>query len=110
MQVISGLIGRKKLHLEAPTADRLELEIKTFIEWFNAASTTDPVLKAAIAHFWFVTIHPLKMATVESPARLAICRLRAPMKRKIVFTECPRKLKRNEKSTTTHLRELSGAT
>lgn len=60
MQVVSGPIGREKIHFEAPTADRLESEMKRFTEWYNAPSKTDPVLKAAIAHFWFVTIHPFE--------------------------------------------------
>jgi len=60
MQVISGPIGREKVHFVAPTANRLESEMRTFIQWFNATSKTDAVLKAAIAHFWFVTIHPFE--------------------------------------------------
>ena len=60
MQVVSGPIGREKVHFEAPEARRLEVEMARFIKWFNAPSATDPVLKAAIAHFWFVTIHPFE--------------------------------------------------
>ena len=60
MQVVSGPIGREKVHFEAPEARRLEAEMARFIKWFNAPSATDPVLKAAIAHFWFVTIHPFE--------------------------------------------------
>jgi len=58
MQVVSGAIGKEKVHFEAPLAERLPLEMKTFLKWFNASLTTDAVLKAAIAHLWFVTIHP----------------------------------------------------
>jgi Fic family protein len=58
MQVVSGPVGRERVHFEAPTADRLEQEMQRFLEWFNAASSTEPVLKAALAHLWFVTIHP----------------------------------------------------
>lgn len=58
MQVVSGAIGREKVHYEAPEAGRINVEMSTFLEWFNKTSTMDPVLKAAIAHFWFVTIHP----------------------------------------------------
>jgi len=58
MQVVSGPIGREKVHFQAPGADRLEVEMNRFLEWFNADSDMDPVLKAAVAHFWFVTIHP----------------------------------------------------
>ena len=60
MRVVSGPIGREKIHYEAPTADRLEDEMEAFLRWFNASSEIDPVLKAAIAHFWFVTIHPFE--------------------------------------------------
>jgi Fic family protein len=58
MQVVSGPIGREKVHFQAPDADRLPLEMKQFLKWFNASPEVDPVIKAAIAHFWFVTIHP----------------------------------------------------
>lgn len=60
MRVVSGPIGRERVHFEAPHADRLKLEMERFIEWFNASRTIDPVLKAGIAHFWFVTIHPFE--------------------------------------------------
>jgi Fic family protein len=58
MQVVSGPLGRKKVHYEAPAAGRLEAEMKSFLEWFNADDNIDPVIKAALAHLWFVTIHP----------------------------------------------------
>lgn len=60
MQVVSGPFGRETVHFEAPHADRLEAEMAAFLEWFNAPSSTDPVLRAGIAHFWFVTIHPFE--------------------------------------------------
>ncbi|MEX2170717.1 MAG: Fic family protein [Pirellulales bacterium] len=60
MQVVSGPIGREKVHFEAPDAERLESEMEQFIEWFNKPPSTDPVLKAGVAHFWFVTIHPFE--------------------------------------------------
>lgn len=58
MQVVSGAMGKEKVHYEAPKADQVESEMNMFLEWFNSTSETDSVLKAAIAHFWFVTIHP----------------------------------------------------
>ena len=58
MQVVSGPVGRERVHFEAPPAGRLEDEMKGFIGWFNGDRATEPVLKAAQAHFWFVTIHP----------------------------------------------------
>lgn len=58
MQVVSGPVGRERVHFEAPRADRLAGEMETFLDWFNHDTTTEPVLKAALAHLWFVTIHP----------------------------------------------------
>ena len=58
MQVASGPVGRERVHFEAPPAARLEEEMRRFLEWFNGDATTEPVLKAAQAHLWFVTIHP----------------------------------------------------
>lgn len=58
MQVVSGPIGKEKIHYEAPGAARLGREVGMFLEWFNRPSEIDPVLKAALAHFWVVTIHP----------------------------------------------------
>jgi Fic family protein len=58
MQVVSGPIGKQRVHFEAPTASRLGAEMSAFLQWFNADDTLDPVLKAALAHLWFVTIHP----------------------------------------------------
>ena len=58
MQVISGPIGREKVHFEAPPAPNLAQEMATFLDWCNAPPQTDPVLKAGQAHLWFVTIHP----------------------------------------------------
>ncbi len=58
MKVLSGGIGREVVHFEAPKAERLTKEMNEFIRWFNSDSAIDPVLKAAIVHLWFVTIHP----------------------------------------------------
>lgn len=58
MQVISGPIGREKVHFQAPGAERIDAEMRAFLDWFNAPAQTDEVLKAALAHLWFVTIHP----------------------------------------------------
>ncbi len=60
MQVVSGPIGRHKVHYEAPTADRVESEMDKFLAWFDGNEQEDPLLKAAIAHLWFVTIHPFE--------------------------------------------------
>jgi Fic family protein len=60
MQVVSGPFGHERVHFEAPNADRLETEMARFLKWFNEPPPIDPVLKAGVAHFWFVTIHPFE--------------------------------------------------
>lgn len=58
MQVVSGALGREYVHFQAPEAARLETEMSLFLDWFNSAEGLDPVLKAGIAHLWFITVHP----------------------------------------------------
>lgn len=58
MQVVSGPSGRERVHFTAPEAQRLKAEMKRFLAWFNRPCHVDPVLKAGVAHLWFVTIHP----------------------------------------------------
>lgn len=58
MQVVSGPMGSERIHYEAPEAARVNNEMNSFLTWFNTVHQIDPVLKAALAHFWFVTIHP----------------------------------------------------
>jgi len=58
MQVISGPIGRERVHYQAPSAERIEEEMARFLSWWNHENEADWVVKAAIAHLWFVTIHP----------------------------------------------------
>lgn len=60
MQVVSGSIGKEKVHFEAPDADRLEKEMQAFLKWLGNGDDIDPVIKAGIAHLWFVTIHPFE--------------------------------------------------
>jgi Fic family protein len=60
MQVVSGPIGREHTHYEAPSAAQLPEEMKSFLTWFEQEGATDPVTKAGIAHFWFVSLHPFK--------------------------------------------------
>ncbi len=58
MQVVSGPMGKEKVHFQAPDSELLVREMNKFFVWFNTAKSMDPMLKAAIAHLWFVTIHP----------------------------------------------------
>src|SRR6204780_1761358 len=60
MQVVSGPVGRNKVHYEAPAADRVEGEMGKFLAWFDGNEQEDPLLKTGIAHLWFVTIHPFE--------------------------------------------------
>jgi Fic family protein len=58
MQVVSGPLGRQRVHFEAPAAKRLNGEMKAFLSWFNGTNENDWVVKASLAHLWFVTLHP----------------------------------------------------
>jgi Fic family protein len=60
MQVVSGAVGHERVHFEAPAAKRLKKEMTLFIKWFNGTGNTDPVLRAGLAHLWFVTVHPFE--------------------------------------------------
>ena len=60
VRVESGPIGRERVHFEAPAAARIDREIGAFLAWFNSAVNIDPVIKAGLAHLWFVTIHPFE--------------------------------------------------
>lgn len=58
MQMVSGPMGMERVHYEAPKPDRVPQEMDAFLSWINSTDPTDPLLRAAIAHLWFVTIHP----------------------------------------------------
>jgi Fic family protein len=58
MEVVSGPIGKERVHYQAPAASLVDGEMARFIEWANESDGADPVLRAALAHLWFVTIHP----------------------------------------------------
>lgn len=58
MEIVSGAIGKEKVHYQAPPAKRLPHEMAKFLDWFEGPKDTDPLLTAGLAHLWFVTIHP----------------------------------------------------
>lgn len=58
MQVVSGPIGRQRVHFEAPPADRLEAEARRFLDWVNGTPNEPSLIKAGLGHLWFVTLHP----------------------------------------------------
>lgn len=60
MQVVSGALGKEKVHFQAPDSIRLEKEMNQFLDWFNNNHSIDLVIKASLAHLWFVTIHPFE--------------------------------------------------
>ena len=60
MEIVSGAIGAERVHFVAPEAKRLAKEMRDFLKWFEGAKSVDPVMKAALAHLWFVTIHPFE--------------------------------------------------
>ncbi|WP_310391443.1 Fic family protein [Hymenobacter sp.] len=60
MQVVSGAVGRERVHFEAPDAGVVPAEMQRFLVWFNGPMVLDAVIKAAVAHLWFVTIHPFE--------------------------------------------------
>ena len=61
MQVVSGAMGKERVHFQAPAAERIEEEMRVFLAWFNREQEgLDAVLKAALAHLWFITIHPFE--------------------------------------------------
>lgn len=58
MRVVSGPIGRQRVHYQAPPAERLDAEMRAFLHWFNRKNGPEGLLRAGLAHLWFVTIHP----------------------------------------------------
>jgi len=60
MRVVSGRVGKERVHFVAPAADRIPHEMTEFLDWFEAPAAIDPVLKAGVAHLWFLTIHPFE--------------------------------------------------
>jgi Fic family protein len=60
MQVVSGAMGKEKVHYQAPASAEIPKEMARYIDWFNSNTDLEPVIKAAIAHLWFVTLHPFE--------------------------------------------------
>lgn len=60
MQVVSGWMGKERVHFRAPEAERLSKEMSVFLSWFNGEPSIDPVIKSGIAHLWFLTLHPFE--------------------------------------------------
>ena len=75
VQIVSGPMGREKVHYTAPEAERLESEMNRFIQWFNTDNSMEPVIKSAIAHLWFVSIHPFDDGNGRIARAIADCQL-----------------------------------
>ena len=107
MQVVSGPVGRHKVVTEAPTADRVESEMGKFLAWFEGNEQEDPLLKAGMAHLWFVTIHPFEDGSGRIGRAIAeMCLARSMMGAlSRAFTVCPRKFSKIGRTTTKFLRE-----
>jgi Fic family protein len=75
MQVVSGPMGKEKVHYTAPEANRLESEMDRFIQWFNTDDSVETVIKSAIAHLWFVSIHPFDDGNGRIARAIADCQL-----------------------------------
>lgn len=75
MQVVSGPMGREKVHYTAPEASRVETEMTAFLNWFNGNDGLEPVMKSAIAHLWFVSIHPFDDGNGRIARAIADCQL-----------------------------------
>lgn len=74
--IVSGAFGRERVHYVAPAPERVEGEMKLFVDWFNSEQPVSPVIKSAIAHLWFVSVHPFedgngRMARIISDILLA---------------------------------------
>ena len=100
MQVVSGPMGRERVHYEAPAAGRLKREMKQFLASFNKNDGTDLVLKAGVAHLWFVTIHPFDDGNGRIARAFADMMLRGRTRARSASTACRRKSGRSAKPIT----------
>ena len=105
MQVVSGDFGRERVHYEAPAAGRLNAEMKSFLAWFGTEDNIDPVIKAALAHLWFVTIHPFGDGNGRIARAIADMSLARSEESSQRFTACPRRSALSGKPITTCLKQ-----
>jgi Fic family protein len=75
MQVVSGPMGKERVHYEAPESTRLEKEMNQFLSWFNSDKSMEPVIKSGVAHLWFVSIHPFDDGNGRIARAIADCQL-----------------------------------
>lgn len=58
--IVSGMFGRERIHYIAPSPERVEAEMASFLDWFNSQENVNSIIRSAIAHFWFISIHPFE--------------------------------------------------
>ena len=100
MQIVSGPVGKEKVHYEAPAASLLENEMARFLAWANGSDRTDAVLRAALAHLWFVTIHPFDDGNGRIARAIADWQLARSEKALSASTACRRRSVTSETITT----------
>ena len=106
MQVVSGSLGHESVHFEAPHADLLEGEMRTFTEWLEQPHSRDPVLQAGIAHLWFLTLHPFEDGNGRIARALADLHLARADGTKSRFYSLSTRIERERKD---YYRELEAA-
>jgi len=99
MQVVSGAMGKEKVHFQAPDSSTVDQEMNLFLDWFNKKEEVDLVIKAALAHLWFVTVHPFDDGNGRITRALTDLLLARLIKAPNAFTACLLKFESNEKCT-----------
>ncbi len=97
MQVVSGPMGKEKVHFEAPEASRLNDEMNQFLHWFNTENKIEQVIKSAVAHLWFVTIHPFDDGNGRIARAIADCQLARADRTKQRFYSMSAQIMNNKK-------------
>lgn len=97
MQVVSGPMGRERVHYQAPEAARLEEEMNRFMDWFNTEDNMEPVLKSGLAHLWFVSIHPFDDGNGRIARAIGDCQLARADKTSQRFYSMSSQIMRNRK-------------
>lgn len=110
MKVVSGMFGREKVHYEAPEADQVPGEMKAFLDWFNSADTKADYIKSAIAHLWFVCIHPFDDGNGRIGRAIADMALAQADESPLRFFSMSRQINKDKKSYYDELERTSKGT
>ncbi|MFB6317528.1 Fic family protein [Saccharicrinis sp. FJH54] len=98
MQVVSGPLGKERVHFEAPESALVPKEMQQFLQWFNAKNSVEPVLKSGIAHLWFVTIHPFDDGNGRIARAIADMQLSRADETNLRFYSVSKQIEQNRKS------------